>query len=145
MAQILFPLFSRVIFAPIASPRAASIADLAAAAEATGTPHFEAKSVAEALQLAERGSPVPSPSLTQTERVAPAPSPSATKAIEVAPVSRPAVAGISGSPQEEPSLIVISGSVYLVGEARGLLKSNQLASTSAQPASPSTQRAGTAP
>src|SRR5579883_1424801 len=36
MAQILFPLFDRVLLTPVDSPRAASIADLGAAAQATG-------------------------------------------------------------------------------------------------------------
>jgi dihydrofolate synthase/folylpolyglutamate synthase len=38
MAQILFPIFDRVIFAPIHSPRATPMADLLAAAASTGTP-----------------------------------------------------------------------------------------------------------
>jgi dihydrofolate synthase/folylpolyglutamate synthase len=77
MAQILFPLFEQVIVAPIHAARAAALADLMAAARATGTPAVAAESVAQALQLAE-------------ERAA-------------------------------GETIVISGSVYLVGEARSLL------------------------
>ena len=77
MAQILFPLFERVIFAPISSPRATSMSDLLAAAEATGTPAKAAGSVSEALEIA---------------------------------LSRSA-----------GGAVVISGSVYLVGEARNLL------------------------
>ena len=76
MAQILFPIFDHLILAPIHSPRATPITDLAAAAEATGTPHTEAASVEEAIQLAQ---------------------------------------------QLNPARIVISGSLYLVGEARALL------------------------
>jgi dihydrofolate synthase/folylpolyglutamate synthase len=76
MTQILFPLFDHVILAPIHSPRATDMADLVAAAEATGTPSTPATTVAEALHLA----------LAQ-----------------------------------HPARIVISGSVYLVGEARHLL------------------------
>jgi dihydrofolate synthase/folylpolyglutamate synthase len=76
MAQILFPIFDHLILVPIHSPRATPIADLAAAAEATGTPHTEAASVEEAIQLAR---------------------------------------------QLNPARIVISGSLYLVGEARALL------------------------
>jgi dihydrofolate synthase/folylpolyglutamate synthase len=53
MAQILFPIFDRVIFAPIHSPRATPMADLLAAAASTGTPATAASSVAEALELAE--------------------------------------------------------------------------------------------
>jgi dihydrofolate synthase/folylpolyglutamate synthase len=52
MAQILFPIFDRVIFAPIHSPRATPMADLLAAAASTGTPARATTSVAEALDLA---------------------------------------------------------------------------------------------
>jgi dihydrofolate synthase/folylpolyglutamate synthase len=77
MAQILFPLFEQVIFAPIHSARATAISDLEAAAKATGTPAVSAGSVRESLQWARaRG---------------------------------------------EDGLVVVSGSVYLVGEARSLL------------------------
>ncbi len=77
LAQILFPVFDRVIFAPIASLRAASMGDLLAAAEATGTPAETADSVDVALNM---------------------------------------VGGASGG------VVVISGSVYLVGEARHVLR-----------------------
>ena len=77
MAQILFPLFGQVIFAPIRSARAVGLEDLLAAAAATGTPALAAASLKEALLLAQ-------------DRAA-------------------------------GGLIVISGSVYLVGEARSLL------------------------
>jgi dihydrofolate synthase/folylpolyglutamate synthase len=77
MAQILFPLFDQVIFAPIHTARAATMEDLDAAARATGTAAVVADSVGQALQLAEEGA--------------------------------------------EGGLIVVSGSVYLVGEARTLL------------------------
>jgi dihydrofolate synthase/folylpolyglutamate synthase len=77
MAQILFPLFEQVIFAPIHSARATAISDLEAAAKATGTPAVSAGSVRKSLQWARaRG---------------------------------------------EDGLVVVSGSVYLVGEARSLL------------------------
>jgi dihydrofolate synthase/folylpolyglutamate synthase len=77
MAQILFPLFEQVIFAPIHSTRAAAMEDLEAAGRATGTPAVSAGSVREALQWAgERG---------------------------------------------QGGVVVVSGSVYLVGEARSLL------------------------
>jgi dihydrofolate synthase/folylpolyglutamate synthase len=79
MAQILFPIFDQVIFAPIHSARAASLNDLLAAAESTGTQAVAAGSVSEALALA----------LERAE----------------------------GGP------IVISGSVFLVGEARSQLLS----------------------
>jgi len=77
MAQILFPLFTQIVFAPIHSLRAASTDDLLAAADATGTAAVAAGSVAEALRLAAQHAP--------------------------------------------RGTVVISGSVYLVGEARSLL------------------------
>ena len=77
MASILFPLFEQVILAPINSPRAAAMADLEAAAQATGCLSISAGSVAEALTWAEK--------------------------------------------RGQGSVGVVSGSVYLVGEARPLL------------------------
>ena len=77
MAQILFPVFRRVIFAPIRSARAAAIEDLMAAARVTGTPAVAVDSVREALRLA--------------------------------------------GDDDAGEAIVVSGSVYLVGEARSLL------------------------
>jgi dihydrofolate synthase/folylpolyglutamate synthase len=77
MAQILFPLFSQVILAPIHSARATPMQEMEAAATATGTPTLSAHSVRQALQWAsERG---------------------------------------------HVGTVVVSGSVYLVGEARPLL------------------------
>jgi dihydrofolate synthase/folylpolyglutamate synthase len=78
MAQILFPVFDRVLFAPIASLRAAEMSDLLAAAQATGTPARAEVSVTAALEAAAES----------------------------------AVGGV----------VVISGSVYLVGEARHVLR-----------------------
>ena len=77
IAQILFPLFDQVIFAPIHSLRAATIESLEEAARSTGTPSLSATSVQQALQWAG-------------ERC-------------------------------NGALAVISGSVYLVGDARALL------------------------
>jgi dihydrofolate synthase/folylpolyglutamate synthase len=77
MAQILFPVFERVILVPIHSSRAASIEELMAAARATGINAIAAESVLEALQMAEHSA--------------------------------------DGRP------VVVSGSVYLVGEARAVL------------------------
>jgi dihydrofolate synthase/folylpolyglutamate synthase len=77
MAQILFPLFDQVIFAPIHSPRAAAMRDMEAAAKGVGTTAIATDSVSQALQLA-------------AERT-------------------------------QGGVIVVSGSVYLVGEARQLL------------------------
>lgn len=77
MAQILFPLFDQVIFAPIHSARATPLEEMEAAARATGTSTLSAGSVRQALQWAsERG---------------------------------------------HGGTVVVSGSVYLVGEARSLL------------------------
>lgn len=56
MAQILFPLFERVVLAPLHAARAASVDDLSDAARATGTQFSEADSVVEALRQAERES-----------------------------------------------------------------------------------------
>jgi dihydrofolate synthase / folylpolyglutamate synthase len=77
MAQILFPLFEKVIIAPIHTARAAPMDDLLAAAKATGTSAIAAESVGEALDFA-RG-------------------------------------------RTSGGVAVVSGSVYLVGEARTLL------------------------
>jgi dihydrofolate synthase/folylpolyglutamate synthase len=79
MTQILFPIFDHVVLAPIHSPRATEVADLAAAAEATGIPSTPARTVVEAIAIARN---------LHADR------------------------------------IVISGSVYLVGEARHLLLAN---------------------
>ncbi len=54
LAQILFPLFDQIVFAPIASPRATSIQDLLAAAEQTGTSAHAAETVMEALSFAQQ-------------------------------------------------------------------------------------------
>jgi dihydrofolate synthase/folylpolyglutamate synthase len=76
MTQILFPIFDHVVLAPIHSPRATEVADLLAAAEATGVPSTPSSTVEEAIQIALA---------------------------------------------LKPAKIVISGSVYLVGEARHIL------------------------
>jgi dihydrofolate synthase/folylpolyglutamate synthase len=80
MAQILFPLFERIILAPIHTSRAASVDDLIGAARATGIDAVAVDSVKKAIEFAEADAP-----------------------------------GSSGD------VVVISGSVYLVGEARKLL------------------------
>jgi dihydrofolate synthase/folylpolyglutamate synthase len=103
MAQILFPLFDRVIFAPIASPRATPTADLLAAAAATGTPAVAASSVAEALIRARQTADV-SGSVTGHD---------------FSRAASPAQKDEGASAPE--GMIVVSGSVYLVGEARALL------------------------
>jgi dihydrofolate synthase/folylpolyglutamate synthase len=77
MAQILFPVFDRVILVPMHAARAAALDELVAAAKATGSSYSTADTVSEALALA--------------------------------------------ASQQESGLIVVSGSVYLVGEARTLL------------------------
>jgi dihydrofolate synthase/folylpolyglutamate synthase len=77
MAQILFPIFNRVILVPLHAARAASMEELAAAAAATGSNFATVQSAGEALAIA--------------------------------------------STQQDSGVIVVSGSVYLVGEARTLL------------------------
>jgi dihydrofolate synthase/folylpolyglutamate synthase len=86
MAQILFPLFERVIVTPIHAARAAAVEDLLAAAKATGTAATPAESVREALAMAQEN----------------------------------AAGGV----------VVVSGSVYLVGEARAMLMAEFAAGTS---------------
>jgi dihydrofolate synthase/folylpolyglutamate synthase len=82
MAQILFPLFDQVIFAPIHSARATPMVEMEAAARVTGTSILSASSVHQGLQWArERG---------------------------------------------HGGTVVVSGSVYLVGEVRPLLLSGGL-------------------
>jgi len=89
MAQILFPIFDKVIFAPINSTRATPMRDLLAAAASTGTTAFAAASVSQAIDLS----------------------------LEHA--------------LAQPGPIVVSGSVYLVGDVRSRL----LARTAQSPAS----------
>ncbi len=89
MAQILFPLFDRVIVTPIHSARAAAVDDLLAAANATGTAAVAVGSVREALQNAQW-----------------------------------TVAG---------GVAVVSGSVYLVGEARTMLMAGLLEMKDTEP------------
>lgn len=93
MAQILFPLFRRVIFAPIYSSRATPMRDLMSAAASTGATALPAASVGQSIDLALEHS------------------------------------------QEDPGApIVVSGSVYLVGDVRTRLLARQAESTT--PASP---------
>jgi dihydrofolate synthase/folylpolyglutamate synthase len=80
MAQIMFPVFRRVILAPIRTARGAGLDELMAAAKATGTAVMIAKSVGHALEIAREGAQ--------------------------------SAAG---------EVVVVSGSAYLVGEARPLL------------------------
>jgi dihydrofolate synthase/folylpolyglutamate synthase len=58
MAQILFPLFEIVVLTEVASPRAASVEELRAAAEVTGARVITAASPTEALAQAEAATPV---------------------------------------------------------------------------------------
>ena len=83
LAQILFPVFDQVFFAPIASPRAAAMTDLLAAARATGTRAEATDSVDLALEHAAEA--------------------------------------------RDGGVVVISGSVYLVGETRHVLREKLLA------------------
>ncbi len=124
MAQILFPLFDRVVFAPIASPRATPAAELLAAAAATGTPAEAASSIAEALSLARHyaqpheasARPAAAVSLGH-ERVGRGFSPDNTSTLKEEGALAP------------EATVIVSGSVYLVGEARALL----LAQSEAKP------------
>lgn len=77
LAQILFPFFEEVIFAPISSARATPVEDLLAAAQLTGTKAIAVASIADAIERA--------------------------------------------AADTSNATIVISGSVYLVGEARPLV------------------------
>ncbi len=95
MAQILFPLFDQVIVVPLQNARAASVEDLLAAANKTGTPAIAAESVSEALRIAQ-------------DRIA-----NQTRITNHDPINQHDAAG---------GVAVISGSVYLVGEARTLLQ-----------------------
>ncbi|MGC9158578.1 MAG: bifunctional folylpolyglutamate synthase/dihydrofolate synthase [Terracidiphilus sp.] len=83
LAQILFPLFQRVILAPIHSSRAISMDSLRAAAEAVGSSACCAGSIHQALGWAKEDG--------------------------------------------QEGVVVVSGSVYLVGEARSLLMAGEFA------------------
>lgn len=78
MAQILFPIFDRVVVTPVASPRSATVEDLLEAAATTGVLASAARNGREALEMAWK---------------------------------------------ETDGLVVVAGSVYLVGEVRPLLPS----------------------
>ena len=78
MAQILFPLFDRVVLTPVDSPRSAVIADLEAAAASVQASALSATNAEEALALAQELTPA-------------------------------------------DGLIVVTGSVYLIGSVRPLL------------------------
>jgi dihydrofolate synthase/folylpolyglutamate synthase len=86
LAQILFPLFGKVIVTPVDSPRSATVEDLLAAARITGSDAEGASSAPGAVK----------------------------RALEVTPVH---------------GLVVITGSVYLVGQVRSLLVPAPAAST----------------
>jgi dihydrofolate synthase/folylpolyglutamate synthase len=101
MAHILFPVFDKVIFAPIHSIRATPVKELLAAAASTGTPAFAASSVSQAIELALESA--------QTNPSAP---------------------------------VVVSGSVYLVGDVRTRLL---VQSASASSAGETVERVGQLP
>ncbi len=86
LAQILFPLFGKVVVTPVDSPRSASVEDLLAAARITGSEAEAARGAASALERAL--------ALTLVD-----------------------------------GLVVVTGSVYLVGQVRALLVSEQTASS----------------
>ena len=79
MAQILFPLFSTIVLTEVSSPRTAALAQLRAAADATGAKARTAANPQQAL----------------------------TEALALTPAD---------------GVVVVAGSVYLVGELRGLLQ-----------------------
>jgi dihydrofolate synthase/folylpolyglutamate synthase len=82
LAQILFPLFGKVVVTPVDSPRSASVEDLLAAARTTGS---EAEAATGAVNAVER-------------------------ALQLTPAH---------------GLVVVTGSVYLVGQVRQLLVATQ--------------------
>src|SRR3984957_8210854 len=86
LAQILFPLFGKVIVTPVDSPRSASVEDLLAAGRTTGS---DVEAVTDAISAVER-------------------------ALQLTPVH---------------GLVVVTGSVFLVGQVRPLLMGTQAAST----------------
>ena len=122
LAQILFPLFKQVIFAPLHSPRATPIEELMAAAQATGTPAFAAASVPEALERARtalsQAGVASVDNIARSQRGSGFVTGNALSRAETGTTRTGALApgGMSSQP-----VIVVSGSVYLVGEARGLL------------------------
>ena len=86
LAQILFPLFGKVIVTPVDSPRSASVEDLLAAGRTTGS---DIEAVTDAISAVDR-------------------------ALQLTPVH---------------GLVVVTGSVFLVGQVRPLLMGTQAAST----------------
>jgi dihydrofolate synthase/folylpolyglutamate synthase len=92
MAQILFPLFERIIFAPIYSSRATPMRDLLAAASSTGTPASAAGSVGQAIDLA-----------------------------------------LEHAAERPDTPVIVSGSVYLVGDIRTRLLTRNAKSPASSP------------
>src|SRR6202167_6100992 len=86
LAQILFPLFGKVIVTPVDSPRSATVEDLLAAGRTTGS---DIEAVSDPISAVER-------------------------ALQLTPVH---------------GLVVVTGSVFLVGQVRPLLVGTQAAST----------------
>jgi dihydrofolate synthase/folylpolyglutamate synthase len=117
MAQILFPLFHEIIFAPIYSPRATPMADLLAAAEAVGVTARAASSVEEALIWAENSisaRPENSPANTSVP-------PALVSGHDFSRAGLTAEVGGASAPATTKKLVVVCGSVYLVGEIRPIL------------------------
>ncbi len=137
LSQVLFPLFREVIFAPIHSPRATPMEDLLAAAQSVGTPASAASSVAEALALARCAAQLED--RTQTASASSHDSSHAQQDIGSLAADQIGDKHVSGhdfsraantqedggalAPAANP-VVVISGSVYLVGAARSLLIPN---------------------
>ena len=111
MAHILFPLFDQVIFVPIHSTRATPMRDLLAAAAFTSTPAFAASSISQAIDIAiERAGSASFAQQPGAEAKSLQP-----KRIPGQPADATSIPAGKGSP------IVVSGSVYLVGDLRAHL------------------------
>ncbi len=111
MAHILFPLFDQVIFVAIHSARATPMRDLLAAAASTSTPAFAASSISQAIELAiERACSASFGQQTGAE----------AKGLQSTRLPGQPANGTS-VPARKGSPIVVSGSVYLVGDLRAHL------------------------
>jgi dihydrofolate synthase/folylpolyglutamate synthase len=130
MAQILFPLFDHVVFAPIASARATPMADLLAAADTVGIPARAATSVAETLESIAQGV---ARATRQTPGNLESMQDAGLKGTGFSPyIQSPKEAGAKAPEGSASHLIVVAGSVYLVGEVRPLLLARSGSQPSAQ-------------
>ncbi len=120
MAQILFPLFDRIIFAPIASARATPMPDLLAAAEAVGVPARAAASMAEVLALAGLEGTNSNDARQKGEGLKGTGSDGKGFSLCIQTPDRKAALA-PAAVLDAPHLVVVAGSVYLVGELRPML------------------------